>query len=79
MSISYMGEGNLSPEERKALDAYNKALHTLTLERGRKTKPWQLAQHAALRRLLLNGSCLIFKNPAQQALGKRRVYKGNKT
>ena len=78
MAISYMGEGNLAPEERKALDAYNKALHVLTLERGRKTKPWQLAQHAALRKLLLNGTCLIFTDPAKQAKGKRRVIKGDK-
>lgn len=78
MSISYMGEGNLAPEERKALEAYNKALHALTLERGRKTKAWKLAQHAALRKLLLNGTCLIFTDPAKQCSGKRRVVKGDK-
>lgn len=78
MSISYMGEGNLKPEERKALEAYRKALHTVTLERGRKTKAWKLAQHAALRKLLLNGTCLIFTDPAKQAKGKRRVVKGDK-
>lgn len=67
MSISYMGEGNLKPEEQKALEAYRKALHTITLERGRKTKPWKLAQHAALRKLLLNGTCLIFRSPEVNA------------
>lgn len=67
----------MDADQFKALDAYTKALHVLTLERGRKTQRWQLAQAATIRRLLLNGTCLVFQNPAQH-VGMRKVVKGDK-
>ncbi len=63
----------LTPENKAKLDAYNEAERIRVMKKLRKSDKWKLAQVVALNRMLLNGTCVIFKAPPVNI--KRKVHK----
>lgn len=60
--------------------AYREVRQAKRWVKERQSPRWKLAQVAATNKLPLNGSCAVFKSPEHQPnVGKRSVYKGNKT
>jgi len=78
---------SLDADQLEALEAYDKARNAAIMHKVRKAEKWKLSQASTARRLLLNGTCVVFKEPsrgAQQVLNhlaahakpiKRKVYK----